>query len=150
MWSRPATKTCSAEPPRLRYAAAKFADAAPITGSTPSSPFTSRAGGSDTELPGAFPGPRPARDHRRRGLHRLSVSPSSRDAAALHMLHASGFSTVATVTVSYDLSGQAAPSAGDSSAPVCLIHRRFTRDSATRTSHCCVRNWQSLGGDTVD
>jgi GNAT superfamily N-acetyltransferase len=52
-----------------------------------------------------------ADEARRRGLHRLSVSPSSRDAAALHMLHASGFSTVATVTVSYDLSGQAVPSA---------------------------------------
>jgi GNAT superfamily N-acetyltransferase len=52
-----------------------------------------------------------ADEARRRGLHRLSVSPSSRDAAALHMLHASGFSTVATVTVSYDLSGQAGASA---------------------------------------
>jgi len=31
--------------------------------------------------------------------------------AALHMLHASSFSTVATVTLSYDLSGQAGPSA---------------------------------------
>jgi GNAT superfamily N-acetyltransferase len=51
-----------------------------------------------------------ADEARRRGLHRLSVSPSVRDAAALHMLRASGFDTVATVTLAYDLSGHGADS----------------------------------------
>jgi N-acetylglutamate synthase-like GNAT family acetyltransferase len=46
-----------------------------------------------------------ADEARRRGLHRLTVSPSVRDAPALHMLHASGFGAVATVTLSYDVSG---------------------------------------------
>ena len=46
-----------------------------------------------------------AEEARRRGLHRLRVSPSVRDTAALHMLHASGFSNVNTVTLAYDLSG---------------------------------------------
>jgi GNAT superfamily N-acetyltransferase len=52
-----------------------------------------------------------ADEARRRGLHHLSVRPAVRDAAALHMLHASGFSTVATVTLTYDLSGQGGPPA---------------------------------------
>jgi GNAT superfamily N-acetyltransferase len=43
---------------------------------------------------------------RRRGLRHLTVSPSVRDAAALHVLHASGFDRVATVTLAYDLAGR--------------------------------------------
>ncbi|HEX6872953.1 MAG TPA: GNAT family N-acetyltransferase [Micromonosporaceae bacterium] len=39
----------------------------------------------------------------RRGLRRLTISPPVRDRAALHSLHASGFDTIATVTLSYDL-----------------------------------------------
>jgi GNAT superfamily N-acetyltransferase len=54
---------------------------------------------------------------RRRGLRRLSVSPSARDLAALHSLHAAGFGTVATVTLAYDLTGRrsggAAPGTSD-------------------------------------
>ena len=50
-----------------------------------------------------------ADEARRRGLQRLSVSPSVRDASALHMLHASGFATVGTVTLAYDLAGTFAP-----------------------------------------
>ncbi len=45
---------------------------------------------------------------RRRGLHRLSVSPSVRDISALRTLHTAGFETVATVTLTYDLAGTAA------------------------------------------
>jgi len=52
---------------------------------------------------------RVADEARRRGLQRLSVSPAVRDAAALHMLHASGFGSVATVTLTYDVVGQGAP-----------------------------------------
>jgi GNAT superfamily N-acetyltransferase len=44
---------------------------------------------------------------RRRGLHHLTVSPSVRDAAALHVLHASGFARMASVTLAYDLSRRA-------------------------------------------
>ena len=44
-----------------------------------------------------------ADEARRRGLHRLTVSPSVRDVAALRTLHTSGFGTVSTVTLSYDL-----------------------------------------------
>lgn len=40
---------------------------------------------------------------RRRGLRRVTISPSVRDLSALHSLHAAGFDTVATVTLSYDL-----------------------------------------------
>lgn len=40
---------------------------------------------------------------RRRGLTRLSVSPPTRDESALRALHVAGFSTLASVTVSYDL-----------------------------------------------
>ena len=43
---------------------------------------------------------------RRRGLLHLTVSPPTRDSAALHALHAAGFATVASVTVSYDLRGR--------------------------------------------
>lgn len=51
-----------------------------------------------------------ADEARRRGLHRLTISPPVRDVAALHTLHSSGFSTVATVTLSYDLAQR--PAAG--------------------------------------
>jgi GNAT superfamily N-acetyltransferase len=54
---------------------------------------------------------------RRRGLHRLTVSPPARDASALRLLHAAGFADVATVTVSVDLlarrGGDARPSTID-------------------------------------
>jgi len=40
---------------------------------------------------------------RRRGLTRLTVSPPTRDESALRALHVAGFSTLASVTVSYDL-----------------------------------------------
>jgi GNAT superfamily N-acetyltransferase len=44
----------------------------------------------------------------RRGLTRLTVSPSVRDVSALRALHAAGFGTVATVTLSCAVSGAAA------------------------------------------
>jgi GNAT superfamily N-acetyltransferase len=44
----------------------------------------------------------------RRGLARLTVSPSVRDESALRALHAAGFGTVATVTLSYAVSGRGA------------------------------------------
>lgn len=49
-----------------------------------------------------------ADEARRRGLQRLTISPPVRDVAALHTLHRSGFATLATVTLSYDLSRRAA------------------------------------------
>jgi GNAT superfamily N-acetyltransferase len=45
-----------------------------------------------------------AEEARRRGLRKLAVSPSVRDASALRTLHAAGFSTIATVTLALDLS----------------------------------------------
>lgn len=48
---------------------------------------------------------RVADEARRRGLSRLTVSPSARDEAALRSLHAAGFATLATVTLSLDLRG---------------------------------------------
>jgi GNAT superfamily N-acetyltransferase len=42
---------------------------------------------------------------RRRGLARLTVSPSVRDVSALHTLHAAGFGTVSTVTLVYAVRG---------------------------------------------
>src|SRR5262245_46596455 len=48
---------------------------------------------------------RVAEEARHRGLSRLTVSPSARDVSALHMLHAAGFGTLATVSLSYDVSG---------------------------------------------
>lgn len=39
----------------------------------------------------------------RRGLTRLTISPSARDAAALRTLHKAGFATVESVTLSYPL-----------------------------------------------
>jgi GNAT superfamily N-acetyltransferase len=41
----------------------------------------------------------------RRGQRRLTVSPPLRDEAALRAVHAAGFATIATVTLSYDLAG---------------------------------------------
>jgi N-acetylglutamate synthase-like GNAT family acetyltransferase len=43
----------------------------------------------------------------RRGLSRLTVSPTVRDVYALRALHTAGFATVASVTLAYDLSGSA-------------------------------------------
>lgn len=48
---------------------------------------------------------RVADEARRRGLARLIVSPAARDAAALHSLHASGFGTLASVTLTLNLRG---------------------------------------------
>jgi GNAT superfamily N-acetyltransferase len=45
-----------------------------------------------------------ADESRRRGLRRLAVSPPVRDVSALRALHTAGFATLASVTVSYDLS----------------------------------------------
>lgn len=53
-----------------------------------------------------------AEEARRRGLNRLTVSPPARDQAALRTLHAAGFDTVASVTVSYPLTAAAARSTG--------------------------------------
>jgi len=44
-----------------------------------------------------------ADEARRRGLRRLTISPSVRDTSALRALHTAGFGTVATVTLSYDV-----------------------------------------------
>jgi GNAT superfamily N-acetyltransferase len=61
---------------------------------------------------------------RRRGLRRLTVSPSVRDVAALRSLHAAGFNAVATVTLAYNLgAAPGAPAGGDSSLD--LHHLRF-------------------------
>ncbi|MGE5829377.1 MAG: GNAT family N-acetyltransferase [Micromonosporaceae bacterium] len=54
---------------------------------------------------------RVAEEGRRRGLTRLTVSPSVRDVSALHMLHAAGFDTLATLTLSLDVTGRAAGAA---------------------------------------
>jgi GNAT superfamily N-acetyltransferase len=48
---------------------------------------------------------RVADEARRRGLSRLTVSPTARDDAALRSLHAAGFATLTTVTLSLDLRG---------------------------------------------
>jgi GNAT superfamily N-acetyltransferase len=48
---------------------------------------------------------------RRRGLTRLTVSPPTRDESALRALHVAGFSTLASVTVSYDLRERSAGAA---------------------------------------
>jgi GNAT superfamily N-acetyltransferase len=47
-----------------------------------------------------------ADEARRRGLARLTVSPSARDVSALHTLHSTGFNQVASITLSYDLTGR--------------------------------------------
>jgi GNAT superfamily N-acetyltransferase len=44
-----------------------------------------------------------AEEARRRGLHRLTISPPVGDVTALRTLHSSGFATLATVTLSFDL-----------------------------------------------
>jgi len=46
-----------------------------------------------------------ADEARRRGLAKLIVSPSVRDLSALRTLHASGFATVDTVTLAFDVAG---------------------------------------------
>jgi GNAT superfamily N-acetyltransferase len=46
-----------------------------------------------------------ADEARRRGLARLTVSPSARDGSALHSLHAAGFGALSTVTLSLELRG---------------------------------------------
>jgi GNAT superfamily N-acetyltransferase len=61
---------------------------------------------------------------RRRGLRRLTVSPSVRDEVALRSLHAAGFDTVATVTLAYDLGASPATPAGPDST-LELHHLRF-------------------------
>jgi GNAT superfamily N-acetyltransferase len=44
-------------------------------------------------------------ESRHRGLRRLTIAPSVRDVPALRSLHAAGFATIASVTLSYDLRG---------------------------------------------
>jgi GNAT superfamily N-acetyltransferase len=62
---------------------------------------------------------RVADEARRRGLAQLTVSPAARDEAALRSLHAAGFATLTSVTLSLDLRGRAgavsspAPSTSD-------------------------------------
>jgi GNAT superfamily N-acetyltransferase len=60
---------------------------------------------------------RVADEARRRGLARLTVSPSARDVAALHMLRATGFNRVAAITLSYDLSGRGNGRRAETEAP---------------------------------
>ncbi len=55
---------------------------------------------------------RVADEARKRGLRRLTVSPSVRDMSALRALHTAGFGTVATVTLSYDVPGSARAKSG--------------------------------------
>jgi GNAT superfamily N-acetyltransferase len=61
---------------------------------------------------------------RRRGLRRLTVSPSVRDLAALRSLHAAGFGTVASVTLAYNL-GAAPGAPRDSDSTLDLRHLQF-------------------------
>lgn len=63
-----------------------------------------------------------ADEARRRGLSRLTVSPSARDASALHMLHAAGFGTIATVTLSLNV----ANAGGTGPADLELYDLRFS------------------------
>jgi GNAT superfamily N-acetyltransferase len=61
---------------------------------------------------------------RRRGLRRLTVSPSMRDLAALHSLHAAGFDTVASVTLAFNL-GAAPGAPADAASTLDLHHLHF-------------------------
>ena len=61
---------------------------------------------------------------RRRGLRRLTVSPSVRDLAALRSLHNAGFATVASVTLAYNLGTSPVAPAGQD-ATLDLHHLRF-------------------------
>jgi GNAT superfamily N-acetyltransferase len=63
---------------------------------------------------------------RRRGLRRVTISPSVRDRDALHSLHRAGFDTIATITLAYDLTGRREPAAA---AP----GRSAVADSTRRT-----------------
>jgi GNAT superfamily N-acetyltransferase len=58
-----------------------------------------------------------AEEAKRRGLRRLTVSPSVRDMSALRALHTAGFGTVSTVTLSYDVPGGRNGSGRGGSAP---------------------------------
>ncbi|MFC7481845.1 GNAT family N-acetyltransferase [Luedemannella flava] len=61
-----------------------------------------------------------ADEARRRGLARLTVSPGARDDSALRSLHAAGFDTVATVTLSLDLRG--GPGSDEPAGDSILLH----------------------------
>jgi GNAT superfamily N-acetyltransferase len=61
---------------------------------------------------------------RRRGLRRLTVSPSVRDIAALRSLHTAGFATVASVTLAYNLGAPSGAPQGQD-ATLDLHHLRF-------------------------
>jgi GNAT superfamily N-acetyltransferase len=62
---------------------------------------------------------------RRRGLRRVTISPSVRDPAALRSLHAAGFDTVATVTLAYDLAGARRGAGAGPDSTIDLHHLRF-------------------------
>jgi GNAT superfamily N-acetyltransferase len=62
----------------------------------------------------------------RRGLRRLTVSPAVRDRAALQSLHTAGFSTIATVTLAYDLAGAAAGRSEPEGETLDLYDLRFS------------------------
>jgi GNAT superfamily N-acetyltransferase len=65
-----------------------------------------------------------AAEARRRGLAELTVSPSARDHAALRSLHAAGFGSVSSVTLSYPLTRSGRPGGRDE--PLSLHDLRFT------------------------
>jgi GNAT superfamily N-acetyltransferase len=64
-----------------------------------------------------------AAEARRRGLGQLTVSPSARDHAALRSLHAAGFGSVSSVTLSYPLRRSGRPGGHDE--PLDLYDLRF-------------------------
>jgi hypothetical protein len=64
-----------------------------------------------------------AAEARRRGLSRLSVSPSARDHAALRSLRAAGFGAVSTVTLSLALTRGGR--SGGTEEPLDLYDLRF-------------------------
>lgn len=61
----------------------------------------------------------------RRGLRRLTISPAVRDREALRSLHTAGFSTIATVTLAYDISGTAAGNPAGDGGVLDLYDLRF-------------------------
>jgi len=66
-----------------------------------------------------------AAEARRRGLAKLTVSPSVRDLSALRTLHAAGFATVDTVTLAYEVSGTRTVVSGQRAESLDLYDLRF-------------------------